>query len=258
MILGGTCDLAYVSPMSKGFDLLGANDLPFVISKTAISMDVANGLYRSGLFSSMFEKNGFKPLYFQPTDPFSFFFRKNKITTLDELTPLKLRGVTPPQIALIKALGASGVAIPTTDLYMALDRGTVDGLISSPEYCLSAKLFEVLKYCIWEPVGTPVGAVVMNFKTWKSLPPDVQVIIEELNQEVRYKFMDLQKSSQKYREELTQRGITVYDLSQKESELWHAKGETLIKDWVEDKKAKGQPGQEIVNFIYKTISQYER
>ena len=162
MVRGGTCDLAYVMPLSKGFELLGAIDLPFMISKTAVAMDLAHALYRQGLFSSIFEKRGFKPLYFEPTDPFYFFFVDKKITSLDELRKMKLRGTTPPQIELIKALGASGVVIPTTDLYMALDRRTVDGLITAPEYVLAAKLHEVVKHTAWEPVGVPVGAVVMT------------------------------------------------------------------------------------------------
>ena len=83
MVRGGTCDLAYVMPLSKGFELLGAIDLPFMISKTAVAMDLAHALYRQGLFSSIFEKRGFKPLYFEPTDPFYFFFVDKKITSLD-------------------------------------------------------------------------------------------------------------------------------------------------------------------------------
>ncbi len=256
MILGGTCDLGFVMAMSKGFELLGANELPFLISKTAVSMDVAQGLYRLGLFSSIFEKSGFKTLYFQPTDPFYFFFVNKKVTNLNELRPLKLRGATPPQLQVIKALGASGVSIPTADLYMALDRRTVDGLITAPELVLSSKLYEILKYCAWESVGTPSGAVVMNLNVWNSLPPDIQVIIEELNQEIRYKFMDMQKSAEEYRKELTKHGVTIYELSLKEVDLWRTMAEPLIKDWIEARKAKGQPSQEIVDVIYKIVKHY--
>ena len=257
MILGGTCDLAYVMPLSKGFDLLGATELPFLISRTAVAMDVANGLQRLGLYSSCLEKSGFKALYFEATDPFYFFFCNKKVTTLDELRDLKLRGATPPQVQLIKTMGASGIIIPTADLYMALDRKTVDGLITAPEYVLGAKLHEVLKYCIWEPLGIPAGAVVMSLKVWNTLSPDIQVIIEELNQEVRYRFMDMQKSPEEYHRDLTKLGITIYNIDPKETALWHTKAEPYIKDWIEARKAKGQPGQEVVDNVNKIVKHYK-
>ena len=169
---------------------------------------------------------------------------------------MKLRGTTPPQIELIKALGASGVVIPTTDLYMALDRRTVDGLITAPEYVLAAKLHEVVKHTAWEPVGVPVGAVVMNLDVWKKLPAEIQVIIEELNQEIRYKFMAMQRSSAEYREELTKRGIEVYDISPDEAALWRTTVNPLIKNWTDTMKEKGYPSEEIVNTIQKIRNQY--
>ena len=68
--------------------------------------------------------------------------------------------------------------------------------------------------------------------------------------------MAMQRSSAEYREELTKRGIEVYDISPDEAALWRTTVNPLIKNWTDTMKEKGYPSEEIVNTIQKIRNQY--
>lgn len=255
MVRGGICDMAWVMPIVRGFQILGAGDQPYLVPNTSAAMEVVHALYRQGLFSSMFEEKGFKPLIFMTTDPFYLFFRDKKVTQLSQIKNLKLRGATPSQLQMMKALGASVVSIKTPDLYMALDRKTIDGLITASEYVLIAKLHEVLKYCLWDPISVSASVVFMNLKVWNNLPPDIQVIIQDINQEMRYEFMKMQKNRMQYRDLLVKRGIEVYEIGQQERANFEKALQPVTQAWIGKIEKNNQPGKKLAEEVKRIVNQ---
>jgi len=90
----------------------------------------------------------------------------------------------------------------------------------------------------------------MNWKTWNSLPPDIQKIFDNLR--MRYAFEcatsydeDLQKALQKGRS----LGKDIYTLSANELQKWEAQVGPIYDDWVADMKSRGIPSDEILNAV---------
>jgi TRAP-type transport system periplasmic protein len=103
-------------------------------------------------------------------------FMKKPINKLADIKGKILRGSQSIQ-PMIKALGASGTIIPVPDLYSALERGVVDGIIISQRGPKQAKLMEVLK-CMVEPCFfQSAAAVLINQDTWNKLSPQAQDVI---------------------------------------------------------------------------------
>ncbi|MCB2190792.1 MAG: TRAP transporter substrate-binding protein DctP [Deltaproteobacteria bacterium] len=81
---------------------------------------------------------------------------------------------------IVKLLGASPVSLSAKEIYMSLQRGTVDGVVY-PYYTLSTyKLYEVIKYAILPGFHTPaMTGLYLNLDFWKSLPPELQAALNK-------------------------------------------------------------------------------
>ncbi len=136
------------------------------------------------ILSKEFEKAGVKLLYLMDYG-YGYFVLKKPVYSLRDLQGLKIRGYSEVTNMAIKAVGASPVFLGAGEMYMALQTGTIDGVLTGPTSILHRKLYEVAPYALYEPVGYAEFAVVMNLDRWNSLPPDVQKIIMECAKEAR-------------------------------------------------------------------------
>ena len=104
---------------------------------------------------------------------------KFPVHKLEDLKGKKIRAVG-MEAQIVKALGASAVAIAGAEQYMALQRGTVDGT-DYPWYTIEKyKFYEVLSYITAPAFHTPgVIEIVMNQKTFASLPTEQQNAVRE-------------------------------------------------------------------------------
>lgn len=156
-----------------------------------------------------------------------------------------------------QALGATGVAMPTTECFMALERGTLDGINTAVDSAASLKFNEVTKYWIWEPICTGGLVIAMNLKVWNSLPPDIQAIMEQLNAEAKYRFMELMPTPAEDRASLKRLGWEVYELSPEEKARWHKAAQQVVDKWVADREAKGLPIRQVMEVVKRVSELYE-
>lgn len=101
----------------------------------------------------------------------------NKINDLGGMTIRAWPDVTP----VFDKLGAESLTLPSADVYVALQKGTLDGATSSWEQLKTYKWAEVTKYHITMNMATGGMAytTVMNWDTWNNLPPDIQKVFED-------------------------------------------------------------------------------
>ncbi len=115
--------------------------------------------------------------------PFQLYTVK-KVASVDELKGLKIR-TSPMYIDFLKALGATPVETAPGDVYQALERGVADGYMWP---LVSIRLYgwqEVSKYVVGPPFYKVSHPLLMNAKTWDSLPKHIQeVLMEALRLEV--------------------------------------------------------------------------
>jgi TRAP-type C4-dicarboxylate transport system substrate-binding protein len=80
-----------------------------------------------------------------------------------------------------KALGFSTVFMPMSDIYMALERGVLDGSQIDWDLGVSRRWGDIVKYINQITMLTPSFYMIMNKKKWDSLPPDIQKVFEEMS-----------------------------------------------------------------------------
>ncbi|MDD4952862.1 MAG: TRAP transporter substrate-binding protein, partial [Desulfovibrionaceae bacterium] len=107
---------------------------------------------------------------------------KQPVRTLAELAGLELRASGTPS-KVLGLLGATPVSMPMSQCPEALQKGVVQGLLSSLEVL---KDFNFAEICRFETVTDfPVYpfAVVMNLDKWNSLPEEVKKVMDDLGRE---------------------------------------------------------------------------
>lgn len=251
----------------KGLSDIGFSVLSYTLGRFPLTevIDLPMG-YKTGtaatkLVNAYYKK--FKPKELQDTQvmylhghgPGILHTNKKPIKTLEDLKGVKIRS-TGTVAKIATALAATPVAMPMPETYDALSKGIADGVMCPIEALEGWKLGEVLKHTTqnYGSAYTIAFFVVMNKDKWKSLPPDVQKIIETVNEEWIVKQARVWDEVDASGMEFTKkRGNQIIPLSQEEDAKWAKAVQPMFEDYVKRMKAKNLPGEEALKFCQETL-----
>ena len=104
---------------------------------------------------------------------------KKSIMRLADFQGKKLRiNGTELERQKMAALGASGIAMPLSDVSPALDQGTIDGTISGLAVFVAFKMTDLLKVVTVTNDTYIISLTVISKPWFDTLPPDLQQIVE--------------------------------------------------------------------------------
>ncbi|MEM2386067.1 MAG: TRAP transporter substrate-binding protein [Candidatus Bathyarchaeia archaeon] len=172
---------------------------------------------------------------------------KKPVTKLEDLKGLTLRAIGYVAKTLA-ALGGTPRSIPMAEAYDALTKGVIDGLMSPIETLETWKFAEIAKYVteIW-PVGqVNVFYIVMNKKTWESLPPDVKKVFSEYPfvEKLAKMWNEVDIRGRKVGKE---KGLQFITLSPTEAARWKAKAREVIDEYIRNMEREGISKNELEN-----------
>lgn len=158
----------------------------------------------------------------------------------------------------MRKLGAVPTTVDATEVYSALERGTVDAVSFPSTYAhQSFKTYEIGK---WITENMSPGAVgcptVVNLDSWNKLPAAYKALIEEARP-LAYAVQkaDYQKSDEK-NIPLFKKSLVFVKFSDAELDQFRAIGAKPVWDaWVAKSAASGIPGQELLDLVLKTAKQ---
>ena len=127
--------------------------------------------------SRMFEKHGVRYLGHYSGEPHTgnhFMYTQKKISGLGDLKGRKIR-VPPLTRFFVKAIGAEPVTLPPSEVYLALERGTVEGF-TWPYYdgFTAFGWHKISKFVIAHPLYRNGISVKMNLAKWNKLSGDAK------------------------------------------------------------------------------------
>ncbi|MBW1700148.1 MAG: TRAP transporter substrate-binding protein [Deltaproteobacteria bacterium] len=122
---------------------------------------------------------------------------KRPVKTVEDVKGLKIRvPKISSWITTWKAFGASPVAMPMTELYMALKTGVVDAQENGPNNMKDQKYYEVQKYFSYIKYAWLGPLLGMNLEKWNSLPKDIQdIMMEEAKKGAKWTFEEGKKAN---------------------------------------------------------------
>lgn len=119
-----------------------------------------------------------KPLIITGGSALEVLTRDKPIRTLADLKGLRLR--SPAEITtVLDELGVEAEFMPMGEVYTALSKGTIDGVIAPVDTLKAMRFAEVVKHCTL--VNIARGAYysrAMNLQSWARLSPELQQVIE--------------------------------------------------------------------------------
>jgi TRAP-type mannitol/chloroaromatic compound transport system substrate-binding protein len=171
---------SYWVSKDPAFDFLGSMPYGFT------NMDYVVWYYQFGgeaLFNEAYGKFGMRYFNMGATTSESGFRTTEKtgpIKSLADYKGKKLRTPARATIQILEKLGAAPMKTPGGEIYLAVERGTLDGAeFSAPGIDWEMGFAEITKYwsvpCWFQP-ASQVG-VMVNEKAWKKLSPQYQAIL---------------------------------------------------------------------------------
>ena len=256
----GTADIAASLPdYTPGrFPLTSVMQLPFLgLQSAEQSSIVVWQLYQKYLQEEYKET---KLLWMFCVAPQTLHTTNKQVKTLEDIKGLRI-GVSNPTVAkAIELLGAIPVVCTVTDCRTVLQEGKADGVALSWSGILEFKYLEFCKYHTDINIYTLPLFVTMNKEKYASLPADIQKIIAENSNEemavISGKAMDAQ--SAKARKTAEDRGDWIYTPPQQEQERWKKIAVAVGDQWVQEMKAKGLPGQEVLAYVVDLFIQLQK
>jgi TRAP-type C4-dicarboxylate transport system substrate-binding protein len=130
---------------------------------------------------------------------------------------------------------------------MAIETGTIDGIVTCPPVILAFKLHEVVQYGVVTTLGCVSEGMVMNMNTWNKLADDQKKIVNELGSNPFRTSGGLTRTEYpKLIEEITKGGVKMVELPKDEAQRWYGRFQDVTRKWAADLEAKGLPAKKAV------------
>lgn len=186
------------------------------------------------------DQNGVIGLYHQGSNPYRLFCTK-PVETLADLEGLRVRVPGAPYwVEFLSAMGVVPVSIPYSEMYGALQKGTVDCSFAPHEQAISGKFYEVAKYAIDMNMGSqPTWGVFVNKKIFDAWPENVQKLMREVSDDLmEVVAKENVKIAEKTIEvDFAEHGITYVKF--KEAAEFDEKAGSMVDLWAADLKERG-------------------
>ncbi|MGS1096870.1 TRAP transporter substrate-binding protein (plasmid) [Aquamicrobium terrae] len=143
------------------------------------------------------------------------------VKSVDDLKGKKLR-VAPLTRHFVQAVGAESITLPPSEIFLAMDRGTVEGFSWPVADAFTRYGWQtVTKYMINQPMYRSGGSVAMNLDKWDSLSPEVQEILLKAIAETQNFALEWFDKNQKEQEAIMKKdGMEIVEISDEEAKRW--------------------------------------
>jgi TRAP-type transport system periplasmic protein len=174
------------------------------------------------------------------------------VRNLADLQDLKLRAAG-TGVDIMKALGAAPEGMPMSQVPESLQKGVVQGLVSSLEVLKDMKFAEYCKFVTYTDLWVVPFVVVMNKKKWDALPADVKKVFDDLSREqAKWTGEYVDKHADDAVEWAKKdENVQFITLPKEELDKWKAKVENVQNQYFDRAKAAGLDGKKILDDVIK-------
>lgn len=143
--------------------------------------------------------------------------------------------------------GASPMFMAPPELYLALQRGVIDGCMLPWHITDSFKIYEVAPFITHANFSNSLAIMPMNLKKWESLTKEDQAIFDKAIAYLRpWHDQNQKKEFAEIREDLKSKGVKIYDLTAAEMAEYLKEP---FAQWSEVRKESGPLGNELADIL---------
>lgn len=245
-VAGGVYEIGWASPIlfddTELFPFTIAN-LPFALTEPESGANIMKKFYEKYKDPKEVEYLGITA-----SDPYVIWSKK-PIKTVKDLKGMKIRAASAVQIDVVKNWGATPVDIQLTDMYEALQKGTLDAVVFATSGGVGYNIIEVAPYMTYLPVSSIALMPVMNKDAFSRLSNESKSLFNEgLGQEMAdlYTKYTVDRVDDLLQVEIKEKGGEIIYLSDEEMKGFQIGIEEIWGNWVKEANEKGYPGDEMM------------
>jgi TRAP-type C4-dicarboxylate transport system substrate-binding protein len=177
LVLDGAADMAWINPglTPELFSDSAVTQLPGVFRDLKEAT-----LAHTGIVGSLKGYENFFVIGSFANYPLMIHAR-SPVTALANLRGRKIRANSPTEVTTLQALGIDSVVLPVNEIARAISRGTIDGTTMPPGSLFEYGIARLTTYHYVSPIGAAPLNLVMNRKTFESLPSAGQDAIRKFS-----------------------------------------------------------------------------
>ncbi len=173
------------------------------------------------LLDKEFQKKAVKTLFWVDYGYIQFFNNKRPLAKPEDFKGLKMRTFSSGDADTLKQLGAAPTVMSSSEMYMALQRGTVDGATTGMPAAVSRKIQEVQKFMTKANYTTAQFVMQASLKWWEKLPQDQRDVILKAGKDTEEWIRGVIAQSEDEAEKaILKAGVQIHTLTPAEHELF--------------------------------------
>ena len=231
------------------FPLSGVVGLPFLVDDDVAGSVAFWRLYKSSLLDA--EYKGIVPLWLALMGRTGLHFAKAP-ATLDNLRGLKIRVNAKVTSDIVTNLGGAPISLNADDMYEALQRGTIDGVMTSWAAFEPYRLYEVTTYHVEAPLGEAPCMFFMTQAKFDALPKAAQGALTMDSGEAAARawgIRNVEQTKLMRDKTLSRPNEKDVELSGQQHALWKKSADPIIANW-----EKANPGGDKVVDAFRKFS----
>ncbi len=249
----GTIDVVNLGMSQAGsFPVNDITQIPFFCEDPYEALEVLNALYDAG-YMTEYTDNGFHLLSFHPTDTQMMCFVDKQVQSVEDFSGLNIRCNSGSIVSAVEALGATAVSIETTDVYMSLTTGVVDGAVSSPSAMTAFAFNDACEYLYEVPLAIGGNYLCVSDMAWDALSPALQAIVQEVADEIQVRYME--ENIEAMNTSIEAFGTAYFPTDEALADMREATA-FIREDWAASLTSQGYDGEAIMALAQQTLDAY--
>ncbi|MGN1037975.1 MAG: TRAP transporter substrate-binding protein [Mailhella sp.] len=246
---------AYPFNNTNAFKYTTADGLPWLYKTTAHAAAAAQEMYPKW-YKKEFERQGLL-IGMTPYFGYEVLITKKPIRKMEDLKGLKIMGHGIHMRNTLAALGATPVFITPPEIFIALQRGVIDGVCWSAGCTVPWKYDEVAKYCTVTGMAQCGIFFGLHKPSFNALPKDLQKdfyrVLQGAALHMNKLYTDLDVNGF---EEMKAKGMEIIQLDNAELAKWKAAGQKVWEDYEQQLNKAGLQGEEFLKDLRSVADKY--
>ena len=221
-------------------------DLPYLFKNEAAAEEVLDGPLGDNVGKAL-EPQGFYLLGWM-TQSWRHLTCNKEVTKPADVAGIKIRTMDSKyHMAHFNTLGASAIPMAMSELYTALQQGTIDAQENPYTNIVNSRFYEVQKYVVETGHIYDACPLIISTITWKRLDDNQKKIIQEAAAEaVNWERAEVKKDDDLFREQVKKSGTTVIVLTPEQRAEFRKAAQPVYDEFV---KEQGQAGADAVKAV---------
>lgn len=244
----GIAHITQVVPAYES-DKIPLNNMPTLpgIAESAVQVTSAfqKAIERNTPMAEELTALGIRPFLTQFSAPYQLMSTTGPVDTMDKMKGLKVRGGAGPINLALDALGATPVEMATADLYVGMQRGTVDATVLAMTAAPAYKLQELVKSISTNGAFSFAETIwSLDEKTYQAMPEAHQKAVMDCGLKIQQSAAEfLDKDAARVIEEFKALNIEFYEFPPEMLEQVNAALAPIADKFVADLDSRGLPGR---------------